>query len=292
MKLFKLFSFLVAVVGLGFLALAWAPALVGQERPNDSGSRGRRDLTFLSGRGSAIGISIRDVDPAEADRQKVQGGVFVEDVRPDSAAEKGGLKRSDIIVEFDGEHVRSARQFSRLVQETPPGRTVKATVVRDGRRTNLEITPDDRRADAMIYGDFNDYFRDLGRDLGRLGDRLPDLNWNFDFPVPGSAGRRLGVTVEELTTQLAEYFGAKDGLLVTSVSDGSAAARAGLRAGDVITSVNGQQVRTRDDLIRALRDGAEATTEATIGIVRDKKDTTVKVTLDPVRRNPRWRPAH
>ena len=47
-----------------------------------------------------------------------------------------------------------------------------------------------------------------------------------------------------------------------------------------------------EEAIRALRDGAEATTEATIGIVRDKKDTTVKVTLDPVRRNPRWRPAH
>jgi serine protease Do len=294
MKLLKFFSVLVALVGLGFLALAWAPALrgqVGQERPFDPGSHGRRELTFLSGRGSAIGISIRDVDPAEADRQKVQGGVFVEDVRPDSAAEKGGLKRADIIVEFDGEHVRSARQFSRLVQETPPGRTVKATVVRDGTRTNLEITPDDRRGDAMISGDFNDYFRDLGRDLGRLGDRLPDFNLNFDFPVPGSAGRRLGVTVEELTTQLAEYFGAKEGLLITSVTDGSAAARAGLRAGDVITSINGQHVGTRDDLLRALRDGAEATTEATIGIVRDKKDTSVKVTLDPVRRNPRGRPA-
>ena len=55
------------------------------------------------------------------------------------------------------------------------------------------------------YGDFNDYFRDLGRDLGRLGDRLPDLNWNFDFPVPGSAGRRLGVTVEELTNAYATF---------------------------------------------------------------------------------------
>jgi serine protease Do len=291
MKLLKLFSVLVAVVGLGVLTLAWAPSLFGQERSNDSGSRGRRQLTFLSGRGSAIGVSIRDVDPAEADRQKIQGGVFIEDVRPDSPADRGGLKRSDIVVEFDGEHVRSARQFSRLVQETPPGRTVKATVVRGGTRTNVEITPDDRRGDAMVSGDFNDYFRDLGRELGRLGDRLPDFNFNYDFPFPGSAGRRLGVTVEELTTQLAEYFGAKEGLLVTSVTDGSAASRAGLRAGDVITSVNGDHVRTREDLVRALRDGAEATTEVTIGIVRDKKETSVKATLEPARRTPRGRPA-
>ena len=110
---------------------------------------------MLAGRRAQIGISIRDVEPAEAARQKIQGGVFVEEVRPDTPADKAGLKRSDIIVEFDGERVRSARQFSRLVQETAPGRSVKASVVRSGQEKEIQITPSADRS-AELLGVFPD----------------------------------------------------------------------------------------------------------------------------------------
>jgi len=120
-------------------------------------------------------------------------------------------------------------------------------------------------------------------ELGRLGDHLAPFNFNFDFDFPGvMSGRRLGVGVDELTDQLAQYFGAKGGLLVTSVTDGSAASRAGLKAGDVITSINGRAVRSRDDLVQEIR---EATSEEiTIGIVRDKKESTVTARVDGPRR--------
>src|SRR5437867_1605926 len=91
----------------------------------------RMNLTFS--------LSIRDVMPAEAGGQPPRG-VLIDEVRPDSPADKGGMKRGDVVVEFDGEHVRSARQFSRLVQESTPGRSVTATVVRDGQRRDLQIT--------------------------------------------------------------------------------------------------------------------------------------------------------
>src|SRR5262249_9586446 len=131
-------------------------------------------------------------------------------------------------------------------------------------------------------------------DLGRLGDRLPMLDFNFDFDLPGIAsGRRLGVTVSELTSQLADHFGVRDGVLVTSVTDGSPASHAGLKAGDVITSVDGQRVGSREDLLRALRDAdrgsATGTVDLTIGIVRDKKESTFKATIDS-RRPMRGRP--
>jgi len=103
------------------------------------------------------------------------------------------------------------------------------------------------------------------------------------------AGRRLGVSVEELTSQLAGYFGAKDGVLVTSVADGSPASRAGLKAGDVITAINGQSVRSREDLLRGLREAPDSD-EVTIGIVRDKKDSAVKAKLEAPRRTSRGRP--
>ena len=191
-----------------------------------------------------------------------------------------------MIVEFDGEHVRSARQFSRLVEATPPGRTVKATITRDGQRRDVQITPaEGRRAGAFRDGDGISTLRNLDelRELGRLGDRLPPFNFNFDFDVPGAMSwRRLGVGVDELTDQLAQYFGANEGLLVTSVTDGSAASRAGLKADDVITTINGRAARSRGDLIQELRDAASE--EITIGIVRDKKESTVTAKVEGPRR--------
>jgi S1-C subfamily serine protease len=95
--------------------------------------------------------------------------------------------------------------------------------------------------------------------------------------------------VTELTSQLADHLGAKSGVLVTSVTDGSAAARAGLKAGDVITSVNGASVESRDDLARGVRqaDGDEMT----IGIVRDKQASSLKAKIESSRRSTRGRPA-
>jgi len=251
MTLFKLFGVLIALAGAAALALVVAPSVSGQERR-------MRDLAVLAGRGSDIGVFVSDAGK----------GVTVDEVRPDSAAEKAGLKPSDVIVDFDGERVRSARQFSRLVQETPAGRTVTATVLRGAQRMQVQIAvPETRRVDLF----------------GGLGDRLPPFNFNFDFDLPEiGSGRRLGLTVETMTDQLSAYFGAREGVLVTAVVDGSAAARAGIRAGDVITSIDGSRIRSPDDLLRAVRDAGDD--EIEIGIVRDKKETTVKATVDPPRR--------
>ena len=303
MRLLRFFAVLVALLGVAALALVFAPAAFGplnsharaqdrplaerpfdsaQERRDDRAERRARALTVLAGRGAGIGVRITE---------RSEGGVVIDEVLENSPAEKAGLKRSDVIVEFDGEHVRSARQFARLVQETPSGRTVKLTITREGQKRDVQITPDERRGDVMVSGDFGDYMRDLGRDLGRLGDRLPPFNFNFDFDMPFMTGRRLGVTIEELTGQLADYFGAKEGVLVTSVTDGSAAARAGLKAGDVITSINGERVSSREDLLRGVRDATSE--DVKIGFVRDKKESavTAKIEMPTTRRTPRGRPA-
>jgi len=237
-----------------------------QDRPNERA----RDFMVLAGRGSEIGVQV-----AEGKTE----GVVVEEVRPESPAEKAGLKRADVIVEFDGERVRSTRQFGRLVQETPPGKTVKATIVRDGRRQSVEITPKEGRgALSERFTIDGDMLRRQLPDLDAWRGQLP-RGFNFDFDLPGMlSGRRLGVTVDALTDQLAQYFGAKSGVLVTSVADGSAASRAGLKAGDVITSIDGQSIRSTEDLIRAMRDAKED--EVTIEIVRDKKTSTLKATLE------------
>ena len=256
-----------AAVGLAIAGVR----VVAQAPPPDPQRDGQgRDFMVLAGRGAEIGVQVADGK---------ESGVVVEEVRPDSPAEKAGVKRSDVFVTFDGERVRSVRQFTRLVQETPPGRSVKATVLRDGQQRNLEITP--REGRGALSGSF--VYRDRLPDMRAFGDRLPYLDMMprgmpFDFDLPGlMSAPRLGVDVDPLSDQLAEYFGAKEGVLVRSVTDGSAASRAGLKAGDVITSVDGQPVRSREDLIRAVRDAR--TEELTIGIVRDRKASTVTATI-------------
>jgi len=267
MKLAKVFGVLIALAGVGVLAIVAAPSVFGQAVDPAHLRAEQRALTVLAGRGAEIGVYVRDED----------AGVTIDEVRPDSPAEKAGLKKSDVIVEFDGERVRSARQFSRLVQESAPGRKVKATILRDTQKKDVEIAlSENRRADVFIDGD---RLRDWLGDLGDRLDRLQPFNFNFDFDLPEIAtGRRLGVSVQELTDQLSAYFGARQGVLVSAVTEGSPAARAGLKAGDVITSINGERVHSREDLMRGLRDATGDKVD--LGIVRDKKESTVTATVE------------
>ena len=105
---------------------------------------------------------------------------------------------------------------------------------------------------------------------------MPELN--FEFPGPSARGR-LGVGVDDLTAQLAAYFGAKEGVLVTTVTEDTPASRAGLKAGDVIVMFNGETVRNRVELQRAVG-RVQADAEVSIGIVRDRKPSDVKVKLE------------
>jgi serine protease Do len=93
------------------------------------------------------------------------------------------------------------------------------------------------------------------------------------------SGRRLGITIESLDDQLAEYFGVKEGVLVKSVAADSAAQKAGLKAGDVITSINGSKVYETSDVNR-LMNRLETDGAFTIDVVRDKKPQSLKGKLE------------
>ncbi len=276
MKLVRVAAVVTTVAGLAIAGAAWAPSAYGQSARSDadqerSAGRRSRELTMLSGRGAEIGVRIVDTN---------DGGVRVDEVQPDGPAEKAGVKANDVVVEFDGERVRSSRQFARLVQETPPGRTVNATVVRDGQRRNVQITPGEGRM-ANGFAIDGDRLRDRFGDLEALRQLPFDLNLDLDLPGLLGGGR-LGIAADDLTQQLAEYFGVKGGVLVAAVTDGSAAARAGIRAGDIITSVNGRDVRSREDLLRAVRDASGG--DVSLGLVRDRKELTVTAKIEPPRR--------
>jgi len=230
----------------------------------------RREQVVIAGRGARIGATIDDLATAEADRLKLGGGAMVKDVTPDGPASKAGLRPGDVVVEFDAERVRSARQLSRLVQESTVGRTLPMKVVRDGRRMDLTITPIEVESTAMPP---LDRFPRLDNLLsGRFPPFDPD---DFADLFPGP---RLGVSVHELTPQLSQYFGANGGVLVASVEESSAAARAGLKAGDVITSVSGSPIASRSELLAALRRSGGGA--ITLGVVRDRKESTVTAQIE------------
>lgn len=232
--------------------------------------------------GSRIGVTLREVEQDDVKSAKLPGvmGAIVEDVAADSAAEKAGIRKNDVIVEFDGERVRSVRQLTRLVQETPPGRQVQVGVLRDGQRTTMTVEP--REGNRFMFDRLENLGRDLNLDVipprpprAPSGPRPPRPPEFFRFDdLLGNRNSRLGISIDTLSPQLAEYFGTKDGVLVTTVEDNSAAAKSGLKAGDVITTFNGAAVSDPGDLRRRIQssDGEEFT----MGIVRDKKTQTLK----------------
>jgi serine protease Do len=210
-------------------------------------------------------VTVRDAD----------SGVIVQEVRADSPASRAGVKDGDVVTEFDGERTRSAAQFTRLVRETAPGKTVKMAVLRNGMPTTLDIAPEARDSDDIR-------FPNLTRDIDRHLQALPrDFNFDFNLVEPWFSvysPRRLGMTVTPLSDQLAAYFGVKQGLLVSEVVAGSAAEAAGLKAGDVITTIRGQAVSSSDDVLRELRD-AESGTSVEMRIMRDRKELTVSAKI-------------
>ncbi len=235
-------------------------------RPGDS------PVIRLDGSASRIGVVVNDPSTAS------DSGVAVDRVEADGAAARAGVQAGDRVVEFDGERVRSARQLTRLVQETPSGRTVKITVLRGSDRRSFDITPE---ADAATAFDER-----LGSRIEREIERnLPFFDFRTEGGFPSVGARaRLGVRTQPLDGQLAEYFGAgSGGVLVTSVTAGSPAATAGLKAGDVITKVNGSAVQDTGDVLDAVSDVPDAGT-VTLDIVRDRKPSTVTATLTDTRR--------
>ena len=240
---------------------------------------------MLQGFGSQIGVSVRDLNADEIAKAKLPqaGGVFVQDVREDGPAARAGLREGDIVVEFDGERVRSATHFTRLVRETAPGRVAKTTILRAGARTVVDITPDaGRDLRSFITPEVERQLRSIPRDF----DLPTDLDPTPDLRRGPSPRGRIGITLAPLTDQLATYFGVKEGALVSTVDGGSAAAQAGIRAGDVIVSINGSAVRNSGDVTRAVR-AARPGGALDVRLFRDKKEMTVKILVPELIQEPR-----
>ena len=235
---------------------------------------------------SWLGVETHEVTTENAKELKLpaERGVVVVEVMKDSPASKAGLRENDVITEVNGQRVEGAAQFRRMIHEIPAGRSAQLTVWRDGRAQTLGATlgkAEERHNTWMnaMPGAFA--FRMPDVDI----PEMPPIDLGGEMALLPGGHPRLGIDAEDIGGQLGTFFGAPDGegILVRSVNSGSPAEKAGLKAGDVITSFNGERVRSLGDLRQKLAAQAESTT-AKIGVLRNKSEVTLSVEL-PARRS-------
>lgn len=259
--------------------------------------------------GSWLGVETMDVTAERTKELKLpaERGALIGKVAPDSPAAKAGLKENDVVTELNGQHIEGALQFRRMVRETPAGRSVQLTVWRDGRTQTLSATLAQSESRHLgnhanaTPGTFTFRMPEMP-ELPEVAE-LPEIPEMLDVPevpeIPGTlfdgnalfiGHPRLGIDAEDLSGQLGSYFGAPEGegILVRSVNSGSPAEKAGLKAGDVITSINNERVRSVGDLRQKLSAGHDdkgknekepKNTSVKVGVLRNKSELSMSVEL-------------
>lgn len=263
--------------GLAWILLVVAGAAVAQVAPSapPQAPRARsagspiQVVTYL-------GVAGEDLDTAKRQALKVKEdhGIVVTMITEGTPADKAGLKRGDVILEYNGHAVESFEQLRGLIQESTPGKPVKVLISRNGAAQTLSAVPESRRVVAMS-----------GLEIPfPMGNPMPAQPMpppamleipRFQTVVPSTP---LGILGEELgdEPQFAEFFGVKEGILVKAISSGSPADKAGMKAGDVVVKVDDRHVASARDLQRAIR-AAENKASYQVTVMRNKKESVLTV---------------
>lgn len=229
---------------------------------------------------SFLGVELTDVTKETVSRLKLheERGALVEGVTTGSSAAKAGLQRNDVVIKWDGQPVESARELTRRIRETPAGRAVKLGVIRDGREIEVNVTLEERSRPVIRYALTP---RPAVRIATTPRPALSVLRPNPIIRYDGALSRRsLGVELQSMTQQLAEYFGLskRSGALVVFVFADSPAAKAGLKAGDVILSAGNETIDNPMDLRRVLSGKGEGSME--FKIMRERREQTLTIALE------------
>jgi serine protease Do len=223
---------------------------------------------------SFLGVGVKEIDAERAKVLKLreEHGVEITNVERNSPAAKAGLQTGDVVQKYQGQRVEGLDQFIRFVRETPPGRTVEMEVIRGGSPQKVSAVLGKRHTTKMVP------MTPMPPDVRVVMPDIPKAMLSWSSGYLGIEGEAVGAS------QLAGYFGVKDGVLVRSVTNGSAAEKAGIQPGDVITKVNETNVSAPRDITAALRSAGagEEGREFPVTLVREKREMTVTLKAEDV----------
>lgn len=236
------------------------------------------------GDGGYLGVQSEEVTRENFARYGLRDvrGVAVAKVVEGSPAATAGIQDGDVIVKINGEDVTSARKLTRLVSEISPDHTARLTMLRGGSERELNVTVGKRPMPKLAEGSFA-----FPEGLKDFEFKMPDMEkldrYRIEPPKPGepmvfsfTSGRQIGVGLTPLTKQLSDHFGVTAGALVNTVREDSPAAKAGLRAGDIITEIDGKTIHGDLDAARAI--GGKKEGDVSVTFFRGGQKQTVRIT--------------
>ena len=277
---------------LAFILIGFVVGIItGEAQTPAPGAKGESKTFsfFFDGDGSYLGVQTEEVTKdnfAKYGLREVRG-VAVEKVVEGSPAEKAGIQTGDVIVRFNSEEVTSVRKLTRLLGEVAADHQAKLTVLRNGSERDITATLGKRPTPKFEEGAFSMSVPPVPFPQGEF-PQMPKIEQmpRVEALPPGApdqpfvwqmrSGRRIGVGVTPLTKQLSDYFGVTSGVMINDVRADSPAAKAGLKAGDIIVEAEGKEVKSEMDVIRAIGEKKEG--DVSLTIVRDRNRQTIRVT--------------
>ena len=234
-----------------------------------------------------LGVYLRELDDAVREAMNYEEpGIMVEDVVKEGAAAKEGIKAGDIIVSVEDKAIFNTKRLQKIISRFNPDDVIKVKIYRDGKQKIVDVKLGKREqksammmkhkgghgkdVDIMVYddakGNYHDMLKDFNLDKMMMGKRPPVY---------------LGVHIEDITDQLGDFFGVKEGhgALVSKVVEESPAEKAGVKAGDVIIKIGDDMVKETGD-IKHILVTKEPGTKVKVIVVRDKKEKTLKFKLE------------
>jgi serine protease Do len=231
-----------------------------------------RSSDFLYSAQGYLGVDFREIeaDHVTALRLKDAHGAEITMVDHDAPAGKAGLRVHDVVLQLDGQPFENVDQLRKRLHEIPSGHTVSLLVSRDGSAINVSVQLCDRAVLQQSFVPVPSRTQQSAGGESFLGPSKAAGPAFLGTVIP--KGLYVGADVNPVRTQLADYFGVRSGtgLLVESVDDQSPAARAGMKAGDVIVKVESEQMTTRNDWQKALHKHRGQVVQVTV--MRNKQE--------------------
>jgi len=247
--------------------------------PNNGYGQVQKKIIKIEKKGKQgyLGVEIQDVTRKLKEKKNlsVDKGAYVQDVSEDSPAEKAGIEKGDVIVKIGDETVDNGEELTDAVRAIKPKTEVKIEINRKGEKKTMTAIVGKLKTPQVFSYNFNDDgFRSMVKP-----PTAPNMMKKFNLRI-ATENEINGLQTQSLTKQLGEYFGTPNGkgVLVAEVEKGSAAAKAGFKAGDVIIKVDNQSIDDVDEMNEELSElGGK---EIPFDVIRNGKPVVIKMKIE------------